>query len=207
MTTLVAIGDTHLRSTDPWNIDRLTALDQIIDEGLQEPHLGAWLWPGDIFDATSTPDDRNAVASRLIRMGAVAPVVICYGNHDAPNDLAIFRNLNAVWPIYIADAPEVFTVPLATGETAAIFALPYPQRAGFVAAGLNRHDAIQTADQILDVIFIDAAGRTSDVDDRACEYRRRGCLNRTAADRAGDIRVAGASRAPRRLRQGIQSYP
>ena len=50
MTSLVHIGDLHA-APGPRDADRYRALDQIIGEGLALEHMGAWLWPGDLFDA------------------------------------------------------------------------------------------------------------------------------------------------------------
>src|SRR4051812_14059019 len=99
-TSLVHIGDFHA-APGPRNADRYRALDQIIAEGLALPHLGAWLWPGDLFDAASNVDDRNALDIRLRAMANAAPVVIVYGNHDRKGDLDGFGNLRAKHPICV----------------------------------------------------------------------------------------------------------
>jgi hypothetical protein len=152
-TTFVHIGDTHLRSTHPRNAARLKALDQIIDEGLRLPTLAAWLWPGDIFDARSSIDDRNALADRLLRMAARAPVVICYGNHEAPGDLDVFAKLSTNWPIHLIATPRVLYVALPMGQAAAIAVMPYPHRAGLIAAGAAASNVLQLGQQALEDIF------------------------------------------------------
>jgi hypothetical protein len=53
MTSLVHIGDVHA-APGPRSADRWRAVDQIIREGLALEQLGAWLIPGDLFDALST---------------------------------------------------------------------------------------------------------------------------------------------------------
>lgn len=154
----VAIGDTHLRHGYPRNPERLRALDQIIDENVDRPDLACWLWPGDIFDARSTPDDRMAVAVRLQRMASKAPVLLCRGNHDADDqELTIFERLDGAWPIVAVTSPRIVSLRLATGATAAIFVLPYAFRAGVVAAGLSREDAPAAAADAFRAIFADAA--------------------------------------------------
>jgi predicted MPP superfamily phosphohydrolase len=94
MTSIVHIGDVHA-APGPRSADRWRAVDQIIREGLALEQLGAWLIPGDLFDALSTTEDRNAWDARLQRMADAAPVVIIYGNHDRPGDLDGFANLKA----------------------------------------------------------------------------------------------------------------
>jgi DNA repair exonuclease SbcCD nuclease subunit len=71
-------------------------------------------------------------------MADAAPVVIIYGNHDRPGDLDGFANLKAGHPIYVIDRPHVLVLRLATQQMAAIFCLPYPQKAGLVAAASRR---------------------------------------------------------------------
>jgi DNA repair exonuclease SbcCD nuclease subunit len=76
-----------------------------------------------------TIEDRNALAGRLARMAACAPVVLCYGNHDLPGDLDVFAKLKSKYPIAVVDTPRVLTIEVATKQgvrTAAIFVLPYP---------------------------------------------------------------------------------
>ena len=102
----VIVGDSHLQGTNPRNGDRLRAWDQIIEAGLQFPDLAAWLHVGDVFHARSTPDDRVSVAERLVRMANAAPVVVIYGNHDAPLDLHVFGKLKAAHPIIVVDQPQ-----------------------------------------------------------------------------------------------------
>lgn len=140
--TFVHIGDGHL---NPRHAERLVAIDQIIAAGLELASLAAWLWPGDLFNARSTVEDRNALAARLVRMANAAPVVICYGNHDVPGDLDVFALLSAKWPIYVVSTPQVLTVPLATGRTAAIAVLPYPTRASLIMAGASADEVLTEA--------------------------------------------------------------
>lgn len=164
-TTFVHIGDFHAAS-GPRNADRYRALDQIIATGEQLSSLGAWLWPGDLNHGRMTIEDRNALAERLARMAAVAPVVITYGNHDASGDLDVFARLKAVFPIYVIATPQVMRIPLGgqppvlvgcEGPFVSIFVLPYPTKAGLVSAGLQHDDLIPTAADHLDALFMLAA--------------------------------------------------
>lgn len=153
----VHIGDTHLRSGHPRNPARLRALDQVIDEGRQIEALAAWLYPGDLFDTRSSIEDRNAMAVRLVRMAEVAPVIVVPGNHDLPGDLDIFAKLRAKWPVIVKTTPGVVSVLLATGDRAAIAALPYPHKAGLVAMGVAKDQVVPTAAEALDAIFMQFA--------------------------------------------------
>jgi DNA repair exonuclease SbcCD nuclease subunit len=153
----VHIGDVHLQHGSPRNADRLQAFDQIIAENQAREGLAGWLVPGDLFHQRSTADDRNALADRLRLMGECAPVVLVRGNHDQPNELDIFARLRARWPIAVVTRPQVINVLLPTGDTAAIAAVPYPDKSGLVAAGVEPSAVPQTAAQILDVIFMQLA--------------------------------------------------
>lgn len=151
----VHIGDTHIGPGDRLQ-DKLDALDQIIvwcEATAERGALAAILWPGDLYHAKSTIDDRNALALRLQHLAMLAPVVVVYGNHDAPGDLDILGELAATYPIYISSRPEVLRVPTATGAVARVACLPYPHRAGLVGAGVAHDDLGQTARQLLEPQF------------------------------------------------------
>jgi DNA repair exonuclease SbcCD nuclease subunit len=158
MTRLVIIGDSHLQATNPRNEDRLRAFDQIIGEGLALRELGAWLHVGDVFHARSTPDDRNAVAARLVRMADAAPVLVLYGNHESATDLHVFGKLKARYPILVVDRPQTVLLRVPTSDVpVCVFCLPYPTKAGLAAAGVAPGDVQGTATAALDPIFMMAA--------------------------------------------------
>lgn len=158
MTRIIGIGDIH-EHPGPRNPDRLSAVDQIIREGLQVEGLALWAIAGDLFHARSTVEGRNALDERIQRMAAVAPVLVVRGNHDEVGDLDGFARLKAPWPVYVHDRPHVAVIRLATGRMAGIFALPYPTKAGLVAAGLAPGDVVDTAAALLDPIFMNAAAQ------------------------------------------------
>jgi len=152
MTQFVHIGDFHA-APGPRNAARYQALDHLIAEALTLPALGGWLWPGDLFHARSTIEDRNAIAERLQRMANAAPVVIVYGNHDLPGDLDIFARIRARHRIVVVSNPEVVELGLPTGQTASIFAFPYPTRAGLVSLGVTPGGVLDASSQALHDIF------------------------------------------------------
>lgn len=154
---VVHIGDVHLQHGHPRNADRLQALDQIVNETIAREDLALVLIPGDLFHQKSTPDDRNALAARLLRLANVAPVLMVRGNHDAVGDLEIFARLQARWPIMVVTHPTVMWVTLPTGAAAAVACLPYPDKYGLVAAGVPHADLSGTALQLLDSIFLNFA--------------------------------------------------
>jgi hypothetical protein len=170
------IGDIHLGPNDR-NADRLAALDQIIAEGLSWD-LDGWLIPGDLNHGRMTIADRNALAQRLRRMAAVAPVVLAYGNHDLPGDLDIFAELSTAWPIYVVSTPQTLYVrPARHPQLAAIFVLPYPSRAGLVAAGTPSDQIAEMAKQALDAIFLSAGAELAKARTDGCPTLMTGHVN------------------------------
>ncbi len=152
----VHIGDTHI-GPGPRLADKLGVLDQIIvwvDRLADEGRLAAILWPGDLFHARSTIEDRNLLAPRLQRLAQRAPVVLLDGNHDAPGDLEILSRLHAFYPIHVVSEPKILHVSCATGAIARIACLPYPHRAGLVGGGVAHEDLGQVARQLLEPAFM-----------------------------------------------------
>ena len=179
MHRFIHLGDLHLGPNDR-NADRIAALDQAIAENILQP-AAAWLMPGDLFHQRSRAEDRNVLKERLKRMANHAPVVLCYGNHDAPGDLDIFADLFAVHPIHVINQPKVIDVHTATGVDAAIFVLPYPQRAGLIVLGVASDNLVDAARGALDLIFMDAAAKLE-------ESRKAGMLTLMI----GHVNVAGS---------------
>ena len=147
MKQFVHLGDLHL-GTGQNNLD---ALDEAIREVEGMPNLAGWMWPGDIFHAKSTIESRNALIPRVVDMASVAPVVICYGNHDAPGDLDFLAALDAKHAIHVVSRPKVVHL---WGSNAHVFVLPYPTKGALLAMGA---DVKATAAQCLDAICLDGA--------------------------------------------------
>lgn len=155
-TLLVHIGDFHA-GPGPRNAARYRALDQLIDEAVQLPNIGAWLWPGDLSHQRQAIDDENALIHRLRRMSDRAPVVLVYGNHDLPGDLDKFEKVATAHPIYVVDRPTCLRLRLATMQFATIACLPYPHKHGLVLAGVANPDLVDEAANALDAIFMQFA--------------------------------------------------
>lgn len=151
------IGDTHLQSGHPRNADRLASLDQIVTHALSLDNLAAILWPGDIFHARPSTQDRNDVAERLLALAAHGPVLMCPGNHDEPGSLDIFAKLKTTYPVHVITRPQVFMFHTRTGMPASCFVFPWPHKAGLVAAGVEAEAVGQTAESLLDPLFMVSA--------------------------------------------------
>jgi len=156
VTRLLGIGDIH-QHTGPRDADRMAALDQIWRESATIPELGATVILGDLFDAESTPEGRNALDEVIRLFAGLAPVLIVYGNHDQRGDLDGFARLKTRWPVYVFERPTLVSIRLATGVKASVFALPYPTRAGLVSAGIAKGDIVGVGAELLDPICLAAA--------------------------------------------------
>jgi DNA repair exonuclease SbcCD nuclease subunit len=75
------------------------------DQGVQVICL-----PGDLFDRKSTPEGRNLLRALVQELAKIAPVFICYGNHDEPGDLDIFGEVKSENPVYVFDKPTVIGI-------------------------------------------------------------------------------------------------
>jgi DNA repair exonuclease SbcCD nuclease subunit len=153
MARLVCIGDIHLVPGER-NPQRLRSLDQIIEQGIDLPDLGAWVLTGDIFDRKSEPADRNAFVERLALMLDHAPAIIVKGNHDAEGDLDIYAHVRERFRAHVVTQPVALPLLLATRERVTALCLPYPQKAALAAAGVAPTDVLDAADAALDSIFL-----------------------------------------------------
>lgn len=149
---VLAIGDTHLRSTSRRNALRRRALDQIVAaaEALRPDLI---VWPGDLFDTRSSIEDRNTLLTYLLQLASYARVLVVRGNHDAPGDLHIFGALDATHAVVVVTEPGVheFHTP---GGSIAVACLPYPEEAGLAALGYAPADVPDAAAAALDTIFL-----------------------------------------------------
>jgi DNA repair exonuclease SbcCD nuclease subunit len=159
----IHVGDVHLQHGHPRNSDRINALDQV--SGFVHAYqndVAAVLVPGDLFHQKSTVEDRNTLAAWLQTVAAFAPVVLTYGNHDVAGDLDIFAKLETDFRIHVVDTPQVVRFRTRTDRDVAVFVLPYPHKAGLVAAGLEHDQLGQAARAALEPIFMNAAAELED---------------------------------------------
>jgi DNA repair exonuclease SbcCD nuclease subunit len=95
----------------------------------REVKADVFLDAGDIFDAASSPRERQAVAEWVTAMAEVCPVVFAKGNHDRPLDVALMRRLKTKHPVIVEEACGVHHV-----AGAAIAVMAWPERAHLLAA-------------------------------------------------------------------------
>lgn len=122
-------GDWHC-SEGPRLARTLACLDFMIADAFARA-VDLVLIGGDMHGTTvphvATVIERNAVAMRIQALAEIAPVVLIYGNHDAPGDLDVYAQLAAAHPIYVASVPRVVSVRLANVDVE-VFCLPYPSK-------------------------------------------------------------------------------
>lgn len=101
--------------------------------------------PGDLFDHKSTPDGRNLLRYLIQQLSEVAPVIICYGNHDQPGDLDIFHHLNTIYPIHVISSPQRMVI-----DDIILHILPWFNKALWQAQnlGLSKEEGDRTVSQM-----------------------------------------------------------
>lgn len=73
----------------------------------REYKVDAYVCCGDVYERASTPKERAAVASFLIRMAEVCPVFIVKGNHDRDLDCSIMGKLRSKHEIVVEESAGV----------------------------------------------------------------------------------------------------
>jgi exonuclease SbcD len=153
---IVCVGDLHLKSGDARHETKLRSFDQIVREGVQRPHLAAWVVLGDVFDGRSSVQDRNDFATRLVQMATLAPCLVVRGNHDALGDLVIFGRLGTRYPVTVVESALVVQVMTASNRPLSVFCLPYPERGGLVSAGASTGDVYAEGQRLLEALCLEA---------------------------------------------------
>ncbi len=140
MIRILHTGDIHL-TEGPRFVETLRCLDALIADG-REQGVQLWLVGGDLSGTTvphrATILEQNTLDSRFQRMAETAPVVILYGNHDAPGDLDGYARLAGPHPIHVAETPRSIGV-----GSALVFCFPYPLKRRWAAPYMDRPVAEQ----------------------------------------------------------------
>lgn len=141
---VIGIGDVHTAPGDR-NADKQAAVEHIIDKELSAPRpVGLWVLLGDLSHGLQhgrmQPEIRNWWGTQIQRMAQAAPVLIVYGNHDIPGDLDLFAAIAAPYPIRVVWTPGVVDI-VHESEALRVCCLPYPHKAGQIAAGATLDEA------------------------------------------------------------------
>ena len=138
------ITDQHFDHASRW--DETLRIAQWCISTLREERPDVIALGGDMFERRPMPVETRAVAEWVQGLANIAPVVGVYGNHDAPESLAVMNRLEARHAIRIADAPEVLSF-----NEVGIALLPWPRKASILAAlgGVPQEQAGQAAQEAL----------------------------------------------------------
>lgn len=130
MIEVIASGDHHFKRGDRW-LECLRVHSWIAEEvHRRKPAL--FVSTGDVYDRASTPDERAAVASFLIHVAEVCPVLVVRGNHDRPRDLELLARLHSAFPIIVEEGASVHMIR--GFDVLAVGAFAWPSRASIMAA-------------------------------------------------------------------------
>jgi len=126
----MVIGDIHLRTNE--NTDDTIACLEFAALVARERQVDAVIFGGDIYEASSKPAERAAFGSILHQLAGI-PVYGIAGNHDAPQDVAVFNlapgNLWLETPAIVEAGPvDLLMVPWA--QRAFLAASGYAGEAG-----------------------------------------------------------------------------
>lgn len=127
MTRVALISDQHIDRSSRWDECRRILAWITSDLVARRPDLV--LLGGDLFERRPTPEETLLACEWVQSLARLAPVVVIYGNHDAPQSLEPLALLDAPHPIIVADRPAVHLV-----AGVAVACLPWPRPANLLAA-------------------------------------------------------------------------
>ncbi len=139
-------SDLHLTddARRPWRLgDQAGTLAALVDDVIaSEPDLilcGGDLYGHEVPHAAKTKE-RAVLFPQLVRLAAVAPLIVVKGNHDLAAEVEELAHLGAdgAWPIRVVTGAAVLAVPTRAG-IANVYALAYPTKRGL----LSGEDAIE----------------------------------------------------------------
>lgn len=129
------LADIHLttRGNDSGEtLDEQVARLTWIGEDAEERGAEAMLVAGDFFDRIhgSNPDERNAALQVVAGWADSMPVVIAYGNHDAPGDLDYLAKMRTRRQVSVYSRPGIWGK---IDTDLAVACLPWPRKSQLVA--------------------------------------------------------------------------
>jgi DNA repair exonuclease SbcCD nuclease subunit/ABC-type lipoprotein export system ATPase subunit len=113
MSRLALLSDLHFSRHLRWD-ECNRVHDFIADDLTKRVEAGAGpdviVCAGDLTDGATRPDERNALAAFIMKLAAIAPVVVVYGNHETPGDLDFLSHLRTPHPILVHAKPTTILV-------------------------------------------------------------------------------------------------
>jgi DNA repair exonuclease SbcCD nuclease subunit len=132
MARIASTGDWHYGSGVDEDIERSM---EFITQKVKEEKADAILLTGDIYQKESNVSSRNIAIERVKKLSEIAPVLMCYGNHDAPGDLDVFKYLggNGRHPVKVYNTISVIKI-----EDVNIYALPWINKSHWLKSNYSQ---------------------------------------------------------------------
>jgi len=145
---IAALGDSHF--SEHRRFEECVRVHDWMANDFANREVDFVLCAGDVYEAKSTPLEREAVSSWLAKVANRAPVMLVRGNHDALYDIQIFSRLRVRYPITIEErAANHFLVNDETDARIIVSCLSWPRKADILAAGLDSKNAYQSIVNVL----------------------------------------------------------
>lgn len=99
---VMSTGDNHCNERS--RFEEFCRVHGWIAEQVEKENPDVFVDPGDLYDAASSPREREWMADWLTRIAEVCPVLITKGNHDEPKDCELLGKLRTKHPIIVEEA-------------------------------------------------------------------------------------------------------
>lgn len=135
--SVIATGDLHCDEGSRFDEFRRVCVDwlpKLVAE--RKPDLV--VIPGDVYDGTSTPDERLAAAEMTLGIAEHCPIVIAAGNHDPVHELLLLQELRGRYAIDVFERPGVALV-----SGLAVGVVPWPRMAAGVEGEGGARDQLR----------------------------------------------------------------
>ena len=130
MLSVMAAGDHHFEEGE--RFDACRRVHAWIAEEVARRRPALFISTGDVFEGSSRPAERLAVADFAQAVAATCPVLFIKGNHDRRLDNSLFGRLRAPHPVVVEEAAGVHVL-----GGVAVAAVAWPNRA--MLASLTGH--------------------------------------------------------------------
>lgn len=139
---LALFADTHIDARDQHaTLDEQVRWLQAMGRQAADAGAQVILHGGDVYDAESSPEEREAADAVLSAWTERAAVVIVRGNHDSRRDVQLLGRLRTRRPIYVLEEPGMVRF-----DGLDVACLPWPRRAVLAAAmGVTSKDELGQA--------------------------------------------------------------
>ena len=106
---LLAVGDHHVRKAAPrW--PECERIHGFILGQIRELRPDVFVSVGDLYDSSSTPDDRAYMVDWVTQAAEECEIVFVKGNHDRYLDLSIFSRLHTRYPVHVQEDVGMYRV-------------------------------------------------------------------------------------------------